>query len=208
MQHPSLGSDQYSLEPFTRENSHHWLCVARNSSQETTKRDTHRVMLRRIYIPAPCVERVASLGTTKSDTLKNHTGDYMYHFNQISKGFSCRNQLTRHMEVMIGRFHTIVLCVSVDSNSATTWRNTWRVILGRMWQGIHLQEPHKETHKDSFCGESIRLYSVWKGIHLQKLSIETHEYSQGGEFILICYVWLGFHLHKPPKETHKDSCFG
>ena len=186
MQHPSLGSDQYSLEPFTRENSHHWLCVARNSSQETTKRDTHRVMLRRIYIPAPCVERVASLGTTKSDTLKNHTGDYMYHFNQISKGFSCRNQLTRHMEVMIGRFHTIVLCVSVDSNSATTWRNTWRVILGRihitvicvvsaslpgttqikheesccrkskslcsLWQGIHLQEPHKETHKYSFCG--------------------------------------------------------
>ena len=35
-------------------------------------------------------------------------------------------------KVMPARLHTIVLCLTLDSHSATTWRNTWSFILWRI----------------------------------------------------------------------------
>ena len=55
-------------------------------------------------------------------------------------------------------------------------RSCWRqfISLCSVCQGIHHHEPHKETHRDSYCGESITLWSVWYHLKSYASKITYH----------------------------------
>ena len=73
---------------------------------------------------------------------KRHPVKNSYQCATCGKCFISWNNIQMHMTVMLGTIH-IYMC--------------------SVWRGIHLQEPHQETHKDSYCGKYLTLLYVWQG---------------------------------------------
>ena len=59
-----------------------------------------------------------------------------------------------------------------ETHEASCWRQF--IPLCSVCRGIHPHEPQKETHKDSYCGESITLWSVWYHLNSYASKITYH----------------------------------